>query len=85
MLGYSGIVQPTQKVYSLRCRALMVITNTFQLSVVLGCLLGLVVIIWITILVVKSRRYSRIYDYLKQCVMEAEDKTLNITLARNDL
>lgn len=63
----------------------MVITNTFQLTIVLGCLLGIAVIIWIALLMVKSRRSSHIYNYLKQCVMEAEDKTLNISLARNDL
>jgi hypothetical protein len=63
----------------------MVITNTYQLAVVLGCLLGIAIIIWIALLVVKSRRSSRIYNYLKQCVMEAEDNTLNISLARNDL
>ncbi len=63
----------------------MVITDTFQLTVIIVCLMGAGVLLWLGSLLVRSRRSSHIYNYLKQCVMDAEDKTLNISLARSDL
>jgi hypothetical protein len=51
----------------------------------LGFLLGAVVVGWLVYLFARSRRYSRMYSFLKDRVMEAEDKTLNVTHALTDL
>jgi hypothetical protein len=47
--------------------------------------LGLALAGWLGYFLMRSRRSSRIYSYLKECVMSAQDKTLNISLARDDL
>lgn len=85
LAGYSGLVLPTERRYTLRCRLFLAITDLFQLSIILGCLVGVGVLAWLGWIFTRSRRSSRIYRYLKECVMEAEDKTLNISLARPDL
>jgi hypothetical protein len=64
---------------------LLAITDTFQLGVIVSCLLGLALAGWLGYFLMRSRRSSRIYSYLKECVMSAQDKTLNISLARDDL
>jgi hypothetical protein len=64
---------------------MLAITDVFKVTVMLCCLVGLAVLCWVGWLVARSRRSSKIYNYLKECVMAAEDKTLNISLARADL
>ena len=69
----------------MQCSAILIVTNVNNFFKFIGFIAGVVGVAYVVLYFNKSRKYKSMYNYLKDKVFEASDKTINVTHTLNDL
>ena len=69
----------------MQCSAILIVTNVNNFFKFIGFIAGVIGVAYVVLYFNKSRKYKSMYNYLKDKVFEASDKTINVTHTLNDL